>query len=275
MSTATADAAAAAAGAAVAVGTSAAGGGGCSSGGGGGDAHTLTDLITHVLEGELRRVVDVHRVHRERQLEAWRLTPRHIEVDVAAELTRTSALRYDEWTKESDRMYGFGWSNDKLREHIQRFMRQKLEMASVVIRRGLDPLTNMRSMQDLFDSAAAWNVAYAEATEELAREQEEAHRAAMMEARAAARRNAGADADVSATSRDDGDGAAPSAAAGAANGGDGGGSRTSAGPPDGVEVPAQSKARKRRARTLLPARPLVDDAIDGLPAEEGDAAPHT
>ncbi len=63
-----------------------------------------------------------------------RLQPALLEEDVAYELARVCAARYDEPKKESSRLSGFGWTNLHLATHMDRYLRTRLQAFGMVLR---------------------------------------------------------------------------------------------------------------------------------------------
>ena len=63
-----------------------------------------------------------------------KLLPDQIEADLAEELKSLCNLRYEIANAESRRLDGFGWSVNHMQQHMERFMKSKLEQMGTVLR---------------------------------------------------------------------------------------------------------------------------------------------
>ena len=68
------------------------------------------------------------------QLRSEGLMPEQIERAVCAELKIVCSQRYDEALQTSTRMNGFGWSIGHIKEHMRRFMKQKMDATTAALR---------------------------------------------------------------------------------------------------------------------------------------------
>ena len=89
--------------------------------------HALQNLYNEELK-RISKYVSAEKM--EFLLKQSHLTPKDIDEACTAELLRICALQYDDAT--TDR--GNGWSSTKIKDHMNRFLREKLKQLSQVLR---------------------------------------------------------------------------------------------------------------------------------------------
>ena len=68
------------------------------------------------------------------QLRKDDLMPEQVEKAICRELKVVCCQRYDEALRTSTRLNGFGWSEGHIKDHMRRFLKEKIDATTAVLR---------------------------------------------------------------------------------------------------------------------------------------------
>lgn len=100
----------------------------------------IKETLENILAEQMNRLFSTGSIKKDEMnfiitsLQNSRLMPEQIENDLTKELEAICSYRYDDAMLSSNRHGGFGWSLQHMQEHMERFLKLKLQKISTILR---------------------------------------------------------------------------------------------------------------------------------------------